>query len=223
MPFALRVRKEDAEAVRVRLLDRGLFDRGRLIKRDGDHVEIPVVGPDVEAGGDIDFEMVEQAEPLFNEPGLSFEVVKERLVREFGPGAGEFRGGWELVGDVLIINLPEALEEERFLVGERLLGMFPRARTVVNRRTIRDPLRRPEAEVIAGDRDTRTVHRENGCLFKLDPTKVMFSAGNVEERRRMAYISGPGETVVDMFAGVGQFTIPMAVHSRPARITAIEK
>ncbi|MFN4133828.1 MAG: class I SAM-dependent methyltransferase family protein, partial [Candidatus Hadarchaeales archaeon] len=31
------------------------------------------------------------------------------------------------------------------------------------------------------------------------------------------------ETVVDMFAGVGQFSIPIAKHARPAKVYAIEK
>ena len=33
---------------------------------------------------------------------------------------------------------------------------------------------------------------------------------------------GKGEYVVDMFAGIGYFTIPMAVHSRPRKVLAIE-
>ena len=33
---------------------------------------------------------------------------------------------------------------------------------------------------------------------------------------------GKGEYVVDMFAGIGYFTLPMAVHSRPRKIMAIE-
>jgi tRNA wybutosine-synthesizing protein 2 len=220
--FALRVKKEDAEDLRVHLLDHGLFDRNRMIKRDGDFVELPVVGREVRPVG-WDLQVVEQTEPVRKEPAISFQAVKAQLVREFGPRAREFKGGWELLGDILVVTLPEDLMTERFQVGEMLLSLFPRARTVLNRKGIREPLRRPEAEVVAGDRNTATIHKENGCLFKLDPMKVMFSAGNVEERRRMAYISRPGETVVDMFAGIGQFTIPMAVHSRPAHITAIEK
>jgi tRNA wybutosine-synthesizing protein 2 len=33
---------------------------------------------------------------------------------------------------------------------------------------------------------------------------------------------GAGEHVVDMFAGIGYFTMPMAVHAKPCRIDAIE-
>jgi len=68
---------------------------------------------------------------------------------------------------------------------------------------IEGPLRVPRREIIAGT-CARTVHRENGVLFKLDAKKVMFSAGNLKERMRMSHF-GKGEFVVDMFAGIGYF------------------
>ena len=50
----------------------------------------------------------------------------------------------------------------------------------------------------------------------------MFSPANVKERVRMAKVAKPGELVVDMFAGIGHLSLPMAVHKR-ARVMAIEK
>jgi tRNA wybutosine-synthesizing protein 2 len=49
----------------------------------------------------------------------------------------------------------------------------------------------------------------------------MYSKGNLEERKRMSRL-GNGEVIVDMFAGIGYFSIPMAVHSRPRKIISIE-
>jgi tRNA wybutosine-synthesizing protein 2 len=49
----------------------------------------------------------------------------------------------------------------------------------------------------------------------------MYSKGNLEERKRMSKL-GKGEVVVDMFAGIGYFSIPMAVHARPKKIISIE-
>ena len=50
----------------------------------------------------------------------------------------------------------------------------------------------------------------------------MFSSGNMDERKRMGNISNIDEIVVDLFAGIGYFTIPMAVYSRPKKIFACE-
>jgi tRNA wybutosine-synthesizing protein 2 len=69
---------------------------------------------------------------------------------------------------------------------------------------------------------TETLHKEHGCVFKLDVAKVMFSAGNIFERARAAKLARPGEVIVDMFAGVGQFSIPIAKHAKPKKVYAVE-
>ncbi len=51
----------------------------------------------------------------------------------------------------------------------------------------------------------------------------MFSSGNMNERIRMSNISKPNEVVVDLFAGIGYFTLPIAVYSKPKKIYACEK
>ena len=128
--------------------------------------------------------------------------------------------GWQVVGEVLLVHVPPALQPRKRELGEALLGLYPRCKTVVETRRIAGEYREPIIEPIAGD-GTETIHKENYVLFKLDVAKVMFSQGNFYERRRMSTV-GAGEYVVDMFAGIGYFTLPMAVHARPERIDAIE-
>jgi tRNA wybutosine-synthesizing protein 2 len=59
-------------------------------------------------------------------------------------------------------------------------------------------------------------------LYRLDPTKVMFSSGNFDEKLRMASLDCRGETVVDMFAGIGYFTMPLAAKAGAEKIIACE-
>lgn len=54
-------------------------------------------------------------------------------------------------------------------------------------------------------------HRENGLLYCFDATKCMFSSGNVSEKLRMASMKCSGETVVDLFAGIGYYVLPFLV------------
>ncbi|MCK4996600.1 MAG: class I SAM-dependent methyltransferase family protein, partial [Thermoplasmatales archaeon] len=82
--------------------------------------------------------------------------------------------------------------------------------------------REPKTKIIFGSNNTETIHKENGIRFKLDPQKIMFSSGNMDERIRMATISDEKETIVDLFAGIGYFTLPLAVHSKPKKIFACE-
>ncbi len=99
---------------------------------------------------------------------------------------------------------------------------IPRAKAVLDYKGISGIYREPKVELINGV-ETETIHRENGCIFKLDPMKVMFSSGNQGERMHMARVSNPDEVVLDMFAGIGQFTIPLAKYSKPRKVIAIEK
>jgi tRNA G37 N-methylase Trm5 len=63
---------------------------------------------------------------------------------------------------------------------------------------------------------------DHGVYFGFDATKVMFSAGNVTERRRIGSINMEDEVVVDAYAGVGYYTLHMALRSRAKHIHACE-
>ncbi|HIP91187.1 MAG TPA: class I SAM-dependent methyltransferase family protein [Methanothermococcus okinawensis] len=122
---------------------------------------------------------------------------------------------YQKVGDIVLVKRDLSQEEIEYIVNKT------RCKTIVKYRGIVGDRRKPEVEVIYGS-ETETIHREYNCLFKLDVRKVMWSMGNIEERKRMAHISSPGEVVVDMFAGIGYFSIPMAKYSRPRRIYGVE-
>ncbi|WP_174590470.1 class I SAM-dependent methyltransferase [Methanocella conradii] len=128
--------------------------------------------------------------------------------------------GWQILGEVILVHIPPALQGKKALVADGLLRLYPRCRTVLETRRIAGEYRQPIVEKLAGDR-TETLHKENYVVYKLDAARVMFSQGNFYERRRMGTV-GKNERVVDMFAGIGYFTLPMAVHSRPEKILAIE-
>ena len=81
--------------------------------------------------------------------------------------------------------------------------------------------REPVYNILYGN-ETETIHKENGCLFKLDLSKVMWSKGNNNERLRIAKLVEDNEVVLDMFAGIGYFSIPIGVHSNAKRIYSIE-
>ena len=152
-----------------------------------------------------------------------FEQIKKSLSRHIPSNAIQsLPDKWERLGEVMIVKLPAELRRYREKIGERY-GKILQCKTVLNEiGGISGIYREPNVEIIYGEKETETTHKENGVRFKLDLQKVMFSSGNMDERIRMAAISNKNETVVDLFAGIGYFTLPMAVHSKPKKIIACE-
>ena len=130
---------------------------------------------------------------------------------------------WEKVGDAAILVLPKGLKKYKSIIGKNFAEVL-NCKTVLNDfGGITGELREPNVEIIFGSKDTETTHKENGICFKLDPQKIMFSSGNMDERIRIATVSNSNEVVVDLFAGIGYFTLPIAVYSKPEMIVACEK
>ena len=129
---------------------------------------------------------------------------------------------WEKIGEVLLLKIPHELRQYQTSIG-KIYALVLSCKSVLNEKGAIDGLFRvPDVELIWGDPNTCTVHYENRIRFRLDPAKLMFSSGNIDERKRMATIANKEETVVDMFAGIGYFSIPLAVYSRPKKVFACE-
>lgn len=152
-----------------------------------------------------------------------FNQIKNNLSKEIPLNLiNKIPDKWEKVGDIGIIKLNPELTKYSKIIGKYYAEIL-RCRTILNDTGgIKGKFREPLTKVIFGSKKTETIHKENKIRYKLDPKKIMFSSGNMDERLRMATVSNKKEVVVDMFAGIGYFTLPMAVYSKPKRIIACE-
>lgn len=210
---ALRVKKENAEEVRKLVEKIGAKDRSRYIKRVGDYVEIPILDGFEQYFSQ--FEVVEQYFPTENPRKRFFDLIKEKIPEELHK---YLPSGYKIIGDLAIIKIKDELSEYARDIASSILISNPRLKAVWRDLGKEGMTRKPRLELLAGE-GSETVHVENGCLFKLDVTKVMFSLGNQHERQRVAS-EAKDEIVVDMFAGIGYFTIPIA--KKAEKVFAIE-
>ncbi len=129
---------------------------------------------------------------------------------------------YQIIGKILMLKLKPELLRHKKLVGSAIMEILPYMQTVCLQKQISDIERKPDIEVIAGKESFLTLHKENGCLFEMDVSKSMFSKGNKSEKMRIISQIKPYETVIDMFAGIGYWTIPIAKQTKARKIFAID-
>ena len=122
---------------------------------------------------------------------------------------------FDQVGGIIIVQIPDALLPKKRIIGEALLNEVKAARSVFCQASAVDgDFRTRGLEVIAGEDSTLTEYRESGCRFVVDVRNAFFSPRLSTERARIAGLVRDGETVANMFGGVGTFSIMAAKRRR---------
>ncbi len=117
--------------------------------------------------------------------------------------------GFEVIGDIAIVNIPIELEKEKYLISEALAFHRKDVKAVLRKlHKIQGNARAGEFELLLGDRTT-TLHRENNCVFFVDVAKAYFSTKLAYERNRIVQKVKDGEDILVLFAGAGPFLIPI--------------
>ena len=140
---------------------------------------------------------------------------------------------WELFGDLAIIpnsvmnnsqwqdffrSITQEQEREIWQIIAQALGVDRLAR---QDKIATDMMRTSQVKMLLGHSGEVEIN-DFGVRFWLDVTKVMFSSGNVTERHRIGNIDMSGEIIVDAFAGIGYYTLPMLVRSNAQHVYACE-
>ncbi|MFH1420633.1 MAG: class I SAM-dependent methyltransferase family protein [Candidatus Aenigmatarchaeota archaeon] len=145
---------------------------------------------------------------------------KKTIVSATGLSQDKVPSGYQVLGHVMLLKMPNISDEEKKIVAKAIMKEYNYVKTVCEIIQVDGELRQPIVQKIAGG-GTETVHKEHGLIFTLDVSKVMFSKGNLSERNRLTKLVDRKETVVDMFAGIGYFSLGVGKVAK--QVFAIEK
>ena len=123
----------------------------------------------------------------------------------------ELISSFDQIGDIIIVRIPDSLLAKKKLIGETLLNEVKIAKSVFYQASaVEGDFRTRNLEILAGEDKTETEYKEFGCKFTVDVENAFFSPRLSTERERIANLVQDGETIVNMFAGVGMFSIMIA-------------
>lgn len=129
----------------------------------------------------------------------------------------------DFLGDIAIVEIPAELVVYKKTIGEALLKAHKQTRTVLAKSgAVKGVYRLRDFAVIAGVEKTVTIYQEYGCTYHLDVARAYFSPRLSNEHNRVASEVEDGEIVVDLFAGVGPFAIPIAKKHKNVQVYAID-
>jgi tRNA (guanine37-N1)-methyltransferase len=206
----------EGENIRRTLLEQGILRRDCAISRDAENIFFPIsAGDEQEVLGyrvqEMDFQVLESTTKSYRDVvDLSGEL------RELLPSS------FDVIGRIALIKIPEELMNYEKNIGEAIIEANKSIDTVAVDSGVVGEERLRQLSVVAGPADLNTIHREYGIELEVNPAKVYFSPRLATEHWRIAELVEKGEAVIDMFCGVGPFSILIAKHSYPKKVYALD-
>jgi len=134
----------------------------------------------------------------------------------------ELISAFDQIGEIIIVRIPDSLLSKKKIIGETLLNQVKIVRSVFYQSSaVEGEFRTRNLEILAGEDNTETEYKEFGCKFTADVEKAFFSPRLSTERERIANLIQEGETMTNMFAGIGMFSI-MAAKKKKCTVYSLD-
>ena len=192
----VKIEKKCGQETINKLKSLKLLDNNYKISSDDTYIYIPVTGkPD-------GYNTVER------EALKSSRIEPERVSFSY-----------DIIGSIAIIK-GKSVDESKYLA--RFLTERKNIKTVYLDSGIEGEFRTRNLTLLCGDPVYRTIYHENGIRMNVDVARAYFSPRLASERLRIAKEVRDGENIIDMFAGIGPFSILIA-KNKLCNIIAIDK
>jgi len=136
-------------------------------------------------------------------------MLKKALENILSPSeSNELFSSFDQIGEIIVLRIPDSLKSKKKIIGETLLDQVKTTRSVFYQSSpVEGEFRTRNLEILAGEDNTETEYKESGCRFLVDVEKAFFSPRLSTERERIANLIHDNEIIINMFGGVGMFSI----------------
>ena len=224
--ISLKFAKEYGEKAIHIVRDFEVYDEDLKIKKDENFIFIPLKEkPSNELinilSNEVENIIIEKTDFTKNEkPKSLVQLLEDKLKPEV---LDELPKSIDIIGDIAVIETSPSIEKYKKEIGEGLLKINGNLKTVLSKAgPISTKYRVRNYEFVAGIKKTDTEHKEFSCRYFIDLEKAYFSPRLSFEHERVASQVIEGETLVDMFSGVGPFTILAAKKNTEIKIYTID-
>ncbi len=225
----LKIKKDSAEKflklIKTKFSDESIIDKRKKVIYSGTYVLFPLIKNKENVNklnesniNDLDFEIINAKAEI--EPNYKFRSIEEALVDNLPEDIIDLiPKSYDIIGKIAIIEFDQfnslsvdktSLYKKK--VAEAIVKVNKAVETVYEKKSeVKGKYRLKELQAIFGVDNPETFHKENNCIFKLDVKNTYFTPRLVFERKRLSLLKfAENELIVDMFAGVGPFSIQIA-------------
>jgi tRNA (guanine37-N1)-methyltransferase len=203
-----------------------LIDKSLEIKRDRDSLCIPITRQlqENELAMLNEINEIQLSTALFTEKQVPKENLIQNLEKKMPPNLlAMLPQALDVIGEIALIDIPPQLKSNQSIIGEAILQTHRNLKTVLAKASaISGTYRVRQYDFISGEQKTKTIHREFGCQYHVDLAKAYFSPRLSHEHERVASLVQKAEILVDLFAGVGPFSILIAKKNPTVKVYAVD-
>lgn len=130
---------------------------------------------------------------------------------------------FDILGDIAIIKTPSNNKLNMEVIAKQIMQVHKNVKSVfMQTSAVGGDFRVRQLMLLAGEEKTSTQYKESSCTFAVDVEKCYFSPRLSYERTRIASLVRAGEVVVNMFSGVGCFSVIIAKKVPQTKIYSID-
>lgn len=223
----IKVPKQKGETAITLAAKMGLYDNTLLIEHEGGDLCIPLKR-DLQA---YEVELIKTHYPYVQLGKRNFSEKQSTSINLMQALTGKLPAelledvpqAFDIVGDILVIDIPPSLKSYEKVIGVAIMQTHKNIKVVLGKAgDISGVFRVRDYTLLAGEDRTNTIHREFGCQYHVDLAKAYFSPRLSHEHERVAAQVQTGETVVDLFAGVGPFAVLIGKRQPEAKVYAVD-